>query len=57
MSRLNLNTLVAFRAVAQERSFTRAAAQLGLSPPALVSRIGGLRGGLVFRLLYPARNC
>ena len=51
MSRLNLNTLVAFRAVAQERSFTRAAAQLGLSPSALSHTIRGLEGRLGIRLL------
>lgn len=31
MVRENINDLIAFLAVAQERSFTRAAAQLGLS--------------------------
>src|SRR5271156_4900343 len=51
MSRLNLNTLVAFRAVAQERSFTRAAAQLGLSASALSHTIRGLEGRLGIRLL------
>jgi DNA-binding transcriptional LysR family regulator len=51
MSRLNLNTLVAFRAVAQERSFTRAAAQLGVSPSALSHTIRGLEGRLGIRLL------
>jgi DNA-binding transcriptional LysR family regulator len=51
MSRLNLNTLVAFRAVARERSFTRAAAQLGVSPSALSHTIRGLEGRLGIRLL------
>ena len=35
MPRTDLNDLVAFLAVAQERSFTRAAAQLGVSQSAL----------------------
>ncbi|MDB5381837.1 MAG: regulatory protein [Rhodospirillales bacterium] len=35
MPRTDLNDLQAFRAVATERSFTRAAAQLGVSPSAL----------------------
>jgi DNA-binding transcriptional LysR family regulator len=51
MSRLNLNTLIAFRAVARERSFTRAAAQLGVSPSALSHTIRGLEGRLGIRLL------
>src|SRR5271170_8074287 len=51
MSRLNLNTLIAFRAVAEERSFTRAAAQLGVSPSALSHTIRGLEGRLGIRLL------
>jgi hypothetical protein len=35
MLRQNVNDLLAFIAVARERSFTRAAAQLGVSPSAL----------------------
>jgi DNA-binding transcriptional LysR family regulator len=35
MARQNINSLLAFRAVAQERSFTHAAAQIGVSPSAL----------------------
>jgi DNA-binding transcriptional LysR family regulator len=34
MPRQNINYLLAFRTVAQERSFTRAAAQIGVSPSA-----------------------
>jgi DNA-binding transcriptional LysR family regulator len=51
MSRLNLNTLIAFRAVAEARSFTRAAAQVGVSPSALSHTIRGLEGRLGIRLL------
>ena len=35
MARADLNDLLAFLAVARERSFTRAAAQLGVSQSAL----------------------
>jgi DNA-binding transcriptional LysR family regulator len=35
MSQLDLNDVVAFLAVARQRSFTRAAAQLGVSQSAL----------------------
>jgi DNA-binding transcriptional LysR family regulator len=51
MASLNLNTLLAFRAVARERSFTRAAAQIGVSPSALSHTIRGLEGRLGIRLL------
>jgi len=51
MPRQNLNDLVAFRAVARERSFTRAAAQIGVSPSALSHTIRGLEERLGVRLL------
>src|SRR5271165_991547 len=46
-----LNDLLAFLAVARERSFTRAAAQLGVSPSALSHIIRGLEERLGLRLL------
>jgi DNA-binding transcriptional LysR family regulator len=51
MQRPDLNDLVAFRAVAREGSFTRAAAQLGLSPSALSHTIRRLESVLDVRLL------
>src|SRR5215212_513345 len=51
MPRQNLNDLLAFLAVARERSFTRAAAQLGVSPSALSHTIRGLEERLGLRLL------
>lgn len=51
MPRRNVNDLLAFRAVAQERSFTRAAAQIGVSPSALSHTIRGLEERLGVRLL------
>ncbi|MCJ2077325.1 LysR family transcriptional regulator [Methylobacterium sp. WL30] len=51
MARENLNDLLAFVAVARARSFTRAAAQLGLSQPALSQTIRGLEARLGLRLL------
>lgn len=51
MPRQNLNDLLAFRAVARERSFTRAAAQIGVSPSALSHTIRGLEERLGIRLL------
>ena len=51
MPRDNLNDLVAFLAVARERSFTRAAAQLGVSQSALSHTIRGLEERLGLRLL------
>jgi DNA-binding transcriptional LysR family regulator len=51
MARMNINDLVAFLAVARERSFTRAAAQLGVSQSALSQTIRGLEAALGLRLL------
>jgi DNA-binding transcriptional LysR family regulator len=47
----NLNDLLAFLTVAKERSFTRAAAQLGVSQSALSQTIRGLEERLGLRLL------
>lgn len=51
MPRQNINDLLAFRAVARERSFTRAAAQMGVSPSALSHTIRVLEERLGVRLL------
>jgi DNA-binding transcriptional LysR family regulator len=51
MSRQNVNDLLAFLAVAKERSFTRAAAKLGVSQSALSHTIRGLETRLGLRLL------
>jgi len=51
MPRENLNDLLAFLAVARERSFTRAAAQLGVSQSALSHTVRGLEQRLGLRLL------
>ncbi len=51
MPRMDLNDLVAFLAVARERSFTRAAAQLGVSQSALSQTLRGLETRLGLRLL------
>lgn len=51
MSRQSINDLVAFLAVARERSFTKAAAQLGVSQSALSHTIRGLEARLGLRLL------
>src|SRR6478672_867675 len=51
MSRPDVNDLLAFMAVARERSFTRAAAQLGISQSALSHTIRRLEEGLGVRLL------
>ena len=47
----NLNDLLAFVAVAKERSFTRAAARLGVSQSALSHTVRGLEERLGLRLL------
>jgi len=51
MERVNLNNVAAFVAVARERSFTRAAAQLGLSQSSVSHTISALEGKLGVRLL------
>ena len=51
MHRGNLNDLLAFLAVAEERSFTKAAARLGVSQPALSYTIRQLEARLGVRLL------
>jgi DNA-binding transcriptional LysR family regulator len=51
MPRADLNDLSAFLAVARERSFTRAAAQLGVSQSALSQTLRGLEASLGVRLL------
>ena len=51
MPRADLNDLQAFLAVARERSFTRAAAQLGVSQSALSQTLRGLEARLGLRLL------
>jgi DNA-binding transcriptional LysR family regulator len=51
MDRDNASDLIAFLAVARERSFTRAAAQLGLSQSALSQIVRGLEERLGVRLL------
>lgn len=51
MPRENLNDLLAFLAVARERSFTKAAAKLGVSPSALSHTLGALEARLGLRLL------
>src|SRR5215813_6072862 len=51
MPRGNLNDLLAFLAVARERSFTKAAARLGVSQSALSHTIRGLEARLGVRLL------
>jgi len=51
MARENINDLQAFLAVAQERSFTNAAAKLGVSQSALSHSIRGLETRLGIRLL------
>jgi DNA-binding transcriptional LysR family regulator len=50
-STANVNDLIAFLAVARERSFTRAAAKLGVSQSALSHTIRGLEEKLGLRLL------
>ena len=51
MARRNLNDLLAFVTVAREGSFTKAAAQLGVSQSALSRAMRGLEERLGVRLL------
>jgi DNA-binding transcriptional LysR family regulator len=51
VARDNLNDILAFLVVAQERSFTRAAAKLGISQSALSHAVRGLESRLGVRLL------
>jgi DNA-binding transcriptional LysR family regulator len=51
MAQKDFNDLLAFVTVARERSFTRAAAQLGVSQSALSHTIRGLETRLGIRLL------
>src|SRR2546426_6000584 len=51
MPRQNVNDLLAFLAVARERSFTKAAAKLGVSQSALSHTVRGLEARLGVRLL------
>src|SRR3954466_2213695 len=51
MARENLNDVIAFLAVANESSFTRAAAKLGVSQSALSKTVRGLEERLGLRLL------
>lgn len=51
MARANLNDLSAFAAVAEARSFTKAAARLGVTPSALSHAMRGLEERLGVRLL------
>ena len=51
MRRQNITDLMAFLAVAKDRSFTKAAAKLGVSPSALSHTIRGLESRLSLRLL------
>src|SRR5436190_6477861 len=51
MQRSSLNDLLAFLAVGQERSFTKAAAKLGVSQSALSHTMRGLEERLGLRLL------
>jgi DNA-binding transcriptional LysR family regulator len=51
MQRENFNDVLAFLAIARERSFTKAAAQLGVSQSALSHAISGLEARLGLRLL------
>jgi DNA-binding transcriptional LysR family regulator len=51
MPRHNVDDLIAFLAVAREQSFTKAAAQLGISQPALSKTVSALEHRLGVRLL------
>ena len=50
MARIQLAELTAFVAVAEHRNFTRAAAQVGISPPTMSQTIRSLEEGLGIRL-------
>src|SRR3954454_17744601 len=54
MARANINDLVAYITVARERSFTRAAAQLGVSQSALSHSMRALEERLRVRVLAHA---
>ena len=60
MHRGNLNDLLAFLAVGQERSFTKAEAKLGVSQSALSHTIRGLEDWCPpysgYHLYYPSRR-
>ena len=51
MHKIELAQLTAFATVAEHRSFTRAASQLGMSPPSLSATVRGLEEMLGVRLL------
>src|SRR2546425_13024619 len=51
MERSDLSTLAVFLAVAEERSFTRAAKRLGVSPSAMSHAMRGLEEDIGVRLL------
>src|SRR5260221_12020150 len=51
MARENLNDLLAFLAVARDRSFTKSAAKLGVSRSVLIHTLRGLEARLGLRLL------
>ena len=57
MARRNLNDLLSFVTVAREGSFTRAAAQLGVTQPALSQAISGLEERMQIRLLTRTTRC
>ena len=57
MRRGDLDDLAAFAAVARHRSFTRAAAELGVSPSALSHAMRGLEERLGVRLLARTTRC
>jgi DNA-binding transcriptional LysR family regulator len=50
LARIQLTELTAFVAVAEHRNFTRAAAQVGISPPTMSQTIRSLEEGLGIRL-------
>ncbi len=56
LSRLDVNLLVALDALLQQRSVTKAAAQMGLTQPALSASLGRLRRHFSDDLLYRVGN-